>query len=261
MSETEAPFTFRPLPERTFSFLEKTDTRELLTKWSMNGRLMAQVFFYDQYFQPYQKDDFVLAFFQDPNVVSHLKVLSSSGQWTALGSKVEKVDVKEVPCTQLSMSLFDCLYAENIVRESGYISKCLDEYVGDFIISDELRKVLLVEDSDKFGIFSPSDREQFIFLLFKHLCLGGAVCQFEDVVNPYLDTTKSMYKELLSVQKDPETKQINIISSIFKVLAYDENGMCYPSTQPHEQTFAYLIVDPLKRHVTVLYHSFGGGIF
>ncbi|XP_018427469.1 PREDICTED: uncharacterized protein C11orf70 homolog, partial [Nanorana parkeri] len=192
-------FTFHPLPSRAFNFLEKRDTRELLTKWSMNGRLTAQVFSYDQYFQPYQKDDFVLAFFQDPNVISHLKVLSGSGEWTTLGKKVEKVEVKEVPCTQLSMSLFDCLCAANIVRESGYISKCLDEYVDDFMISDELRKVLLVEDSDKFDIFSPSDREQFIFLLFKHLCLGGAVCQFEDVIDPYLDTTKSMYKELLRV--------------------------------------------------------------
>ncbi|KAM5181090.1 cilia- and flagella-associated protein 300 [Mantella aurantiaca] len=261
MSQGEAMFTFHPLPNRTFSFLERRDTRELLTKWSMNGRLTAQVFSYDQYFQPYQKDDFVLAFFQDPNVISHLKVLSGSGQWTTLGNRVEKVVVKEIPCTQLSMSLFDRLSARNIVRESGYISKCLDEYVDDFIISDELRKVLLVEDSDKFDIFSSSDREQFLFLLFKHLCLGGAVCQFEDVIDPYLDTTKSMYKELLSVQKDPETKQINILSSVFKLLAYDEHGICYPSTQPHEQTFAYLIVDPLKRHVTVLYHCFGGGIF
>ncbi|XP_068121042.1 cilia- and flagella-associated protein 300 isoform X2 [Hyperolius riggenbachi] len=256
-----ALFTFQPVPNRTFSFLESRDTRELLTKWSMNGRLTAQVFRYDQYFQPYQKDDFVLAFFQDPNVVPHLKLLSSSDQWTTLGSKVERVTVEEIPCTQLSMSLFDCLYKGNIVRDSGYISKCLDEFVDDFTISDELRKVLLVEDSEKYDIFSPSDRQQFMFLLFKHLCLGGSVCQFEDMVDPYLDTTKSMYKELLSVQKDPETKQINIISSIYKVQAYDENGMCYPSPRPHEQTFAYLIVDPLKRHVSVLYHCFGGGIF
>ncbi|KAM9320435.1 cilia- and flagella-associated protein 300 [Gastrophryne carolinensis] len=227
----------------------------------MNGRLLAQAFYYDQYFQPYQKDDFALAFFQDPNVVSHLKVLSSSGQWTTLGSKVEKVESQAVPCTQLSMSLFDCLYKENIVRESGSICKCLDEFYDDFIISDELRKVLLLEDSERFDIFSPSDREEFLFLLFKHLCLGGAVCQYEDAINPYLDTTKSIYKELLSVQKDPETKQINILSSVFKVSAYDKTGLCYPSTQPHEQTFAYLIVDPLKRHVYLLYHCYGGGIF
>ncbi|XP_056417520.1 cilia- and flagella-associated protein 300 [Hyla sarda] len=257
-----AKFTFHPLENRTFNFLDNRSSRELLTKWSMNGRISAQAFRYDEYFQPYQKNDFVLAFFQDPNVTSYLKLLSGSSlQWTTLGTKVTKIEATEIPCTHLSMSLFDRLSEENIVKESGYISKCLDEYVDDFIVSDELRKVLLLEDSEKYEIFSPSDRQEFIFLLFKHLCLGGAVCQFEDTVDPYLEMTKSMYKELLSVQKDPETKQIKIISSVFKVNASDENGLCYPSPRPHEQTFAYLIVDPLKRHVVVLYHCFGGGIF
>ncbi|XP_053564561.1 cilia- and flagella-associated protein 300 [Bombina bombina] len=255
-------FTFSPLPKRSFQSLENPDTRRLLLKWSMNGRLVTQAFCYDQYFQPYQKDDFVLAFFQDPNVVSQLKVLSSTtGRWIQLGSKVKQVEAKEIPCTLLSMSVFDCLYTEGIVRQSGHIVKCLDENLGDFTISDELRKVLLLEDSDNYDIFSSSDREEFIFHLFKHLCLGGALCQFEDVIEPYLDTTKSIYKDLVSVEKDPETKKINIISTVFKVSAYDENGMCYPSTQPHEQTFAYLIVDPLKRHVYLLYHCFGTGDF
>ncbi|KAM4701396.1 cilia- and flagella-associated protein 300 [Discoglossus pictus] len=255
-------FTFNPIQNKTFSSLENRETRDLLLKWSMNGRITAQAFRYDQYFQPYQKDDFVLAFFQDTNVISQLKLLSdSSGQWKRLDTEVNKVEVKEIPCTQLSMSLFDCLYSEGIVKESGHISKCLDEYLDDFTISDELRKVLLMEDSDKYDIFSQSDREEFIFRLFKHICLGGAICQFEDEIDPYLETTKSVYKDLMSVQKDPETKHINIISTVFKVTAYDKNGMCYPSTKPHEQTFAYFIVDPLKRHVNVLYHCFGGGAF
>ena len=41
----------------------------------------------------------------------------------------------------------------------------------------------------------------------------------------------------------------------------DETGVYYPSDTAHEQNFAYLIVDSLKRHVTVLYHKFGGGCF
>ncbi|KAM4795497.1 cilia- and flagella-associated protein 300 [Rhinophrynus dorsalis] len=258
----EEKFTFTHLPNRSFSSLDTRDIRDLLIKWSMNGRITAQAFRYDQYFQPYQKDDFVKAFFQDPNVISQLKKLSgSAGEWITLDTKVKRVEAKEIPCTQLSMSFFDCLYSAEIVKGSGHISKCLDEYMDEFPISDELRKVLLLDDSEHFQIFSQQDREQFLFLLFKHLCLGGALCQFEDTIDPYLETTKSIYKDLLSVQKDPETKQITIISTVFKVSAYDENGMCYPSTRPHDQTFAYLIVDPLKRHVNVLYHCFGAGVF
>lgn len=54
-----------------------------------------------------------------------------------------------------------------------------------------------MEDSEKYEIFSQADREEFLFCLFKHLCLGGALCQYEDVLNPYLETTKLIYKDLV----------------------------------------------------------------
>ncbi len=39
------------------------------------------------------------------------------------------------------MTFFDRLFNEGIVRDSGSIVKCLDEFYEDFQISDELRKV------------------------------------------------------------------------------------------------------------------------
>ncbi|KAK2509240.1 hypothetical protein MC885_000574 [Smutsia gigantea] len=174
-------------------------------------------------------------------------------------TEVEKIEAVNIPCTQLSMAFFDRLYEENIVRDNGHIVKCLDSFCDPFLVSDELRKVLLMEDSEKYEIFSQPDREEFLFCLFKHLCLGGALCQYEDVLDPYLETTKLIYKDLVSVRKNPQTKKIQIISSVFKVTAYDSNGVCYPSTKNHEQTFSYFIVDPMMRHVHVLCHCFGVG--
>ncbi|XP_055278860.1 cilia- and flagella-associated protein 300 isoform X3 [Moschus berezovskii] len=168
-----------------------------------------------------------LDFFKDPNVISNLKLLSeSSGEWITLGTEVKKVEAINVPCTQLSMSFFNRLYDEAIVRDNGYIVKCLDSFCDPFLISDELRKVLLLEDSEKYEVFSQPDREEFLFCLFKHLCLGGALCQYEDVINPYLETTKLIYKDLVSVRKNPQTKKIQITSSIFKVTAYN-TGFLY----------------------------------
>nr|XP_025037416.1 transcriptional coactivator YAP1 isoform X7 [Pelodiscus sinensis] len=247
--ESGPRFTFRYLPQKSLPSLENRDTQARLRKWSMYGRITVQVFSFDQLFKVYQKDEFVKAFFSDPNVSTNLKLLTASGQWTTLGTKVKKIEAIVVPCTQVSMSFFDRLYSEGLVRETGHIIKCYDDYYHDIPISDELRKVLLLEDSDHFDIFSQSNREEFLFCLFKHLCLGGTLCQFEDVLGPYLETTKALYKDIVSVQKDPETKEIIITSTIFKVSAFDDDGMCYPSTNSHEQTFAYLIVDPLKRHI------------
>ncbi|XP_028746809.1 cilia- and flagella-associated protein 300 [Peromyscus leucopus] len=253
-------FYFRFLPQRTFPSLSSREITSRLRQWSMLGRIQAQAFSFDQTFQPYQKDDFVMAFFKDPNVIPNLQLLSdSSGQWTTLGTEVKNIEAINVPCTQLSMSFFQRLYDENIVRESGHIVKCLDSFCDPFLISDELRKVLLIEDSEKYEVFSPLERDEFLFRLFKHLCLGGSLCQHEDMLKPYLETAKLIYKDLVSVRKHPRTKEIQITSSVFKVKAYDSAGVCYPAAKEHEQTFSYFIVDPIKRHVNVLYHCYGMG--
>ncbi|XP_076431747.1 cilia- and flagella-associated protein 300 isoform X2 [Peromyscus maniculatus bairdii] len=192
-------FYFRFLPQRTFSSLSSREITSRLRQWSMLGRIQAQAFSFDQAFQPYQKDDFVMAFFKDPNVIPNLQLFSdSSEQWTTLGTEVKNIEAINVPCTQLSMSFFQRLYDENIVRESGHIVKCLDSFCDPFLISDELRKVLLIEDSEKYEIFSPLERDEFLFRLFKHLCLGGSLCQYEDMLKPYLETAKLIYKDLCS---------------------------------------------------------------
>lgn len=57
--------------------------------------------------------------------------------------------------------------------------------------------MLLMPDSEHYDIYNESERNEFIFRLFRHLCLGGAVCQYEDTVQPYLDATKAIYKDLV----------------------------------------------------------------
>lgn len=62
------------------------------------------------------------------------------------------------------MEIFDKFVNEKIVRgESGAIRKCLDEYHDNIIISDELRKALLQEESDYYDIYSEKERNEFIF--------------------------------------------------------------------------------------------------
>ncbi|XP_063060014.1 cilia- and flagella-associated protein 300 [Engraulis encrasicolus] len=254
--QLDQKFVFSLLSSKSFPFLQNQEVSGRLMKWSMLGRISAQAFNFDQMFFPYKKNDFVFDFLQDPCVMQNLKVLRS-GRWTTLGSDITSVDVEAVPCSKVSMDLFDPLYSGGVLRPSGQIVKCYHEIYGDF---DELRNVLTIEDSDKYDLFRPAEREEFLFRLFKHICLGGEICQYEDTVSPYMDTTKVIYKDLVSVQKDCETKEIKIISTILKVSASDSSGLCYPDSQDSEQSFAYLCVDPLKRHVYVLYHSFGTGL-
>ena len=60
-----------------------------------------------------------------------------------VGVKATSVTAEVVPCTTLSMTFFDRLQDDNVVRESGAIQKCFDEYYQDMVVSDELRKVLI----------------------------------------------------------------------------------------------------------------------
>lgn len=47
---------------------------------------------------------------------------------------------ESLACTEMSMTFFDRLHDNNVVRDSGHIVKCFDDFYQDFIISDELRK-------------------------------------------------------------------------------------------------------------------------
>ncbi|XP_046326576.2 cilia- and flagella-associated protein 300-like [Haliotis rufescens] len=262
MADREVKFSFKQLSGKRFDVVDGKDNQDDLLKWSMKGRIKLQMYSFDQPFQAYQKERFVQDFMNDPEILSTLQTVSATCRWSPVGIPAKSVKVKAVPCSVLSMSFFDRLYENNIARENGHLHKCLDEFYEDFTIADELRKVLLLEDSDNYDTFSDADRDEFLFRLFKHVCLGGKLCQYEDMVDKYLEFTKTLYKDLISVQKNPETKELSIVSNVFSIQAEDEKeNMYYPADTLHEQNFSYLVVDPLKRHVTVLFHKFGSSIY
>uniref|UniRef100_A0A3Q0SQS4 Cilia- and flagella-associated protein 300 n=1 Tax=Amphilophus citrinellus TaxID=61819 RepID=A0A3Q0SQS4_AMPCI len=247
----EQTFSFIPLHTKTFTFLQDKDTLARLMKWSMLGRISAQSYSFDHSFSSYNSGKFALCFFKDPEVVSSLRKMEA-GVWVPLGI------VEPVPCTKVSMELFDPIYSCGILRPTGHVVKCFHDVYPDY---DELRQMLQDEDSERYYVVGREERGEFLFRLFKHLCLGGELCQYEDSIDPYISTTKHVYKDLISVQKDPETKKISVVSTVIKVCVFDKSGRCYPGTREEEQTFAYLIVDPYKRHVTLFCHFYGVGEF
>jgi hypothetical protein len=54
-----------------------------------------------------------------------------------------------------------------------------------------------MEESEYYELYGEAEREEFLFRIFTHICVGGEVCQFEDIITPYLDASKSLYKELV----------------------------------------------------------------
>ncbi|KAM7384222.1 hypothetical protein PAMA_011522 [Pampus argenteus] len=193
LSAFEQSYSFIPLPSKRFSFLQDKDTLALLMKWSMLGRISAQSFSFDQSFYPYNIDTFALCFFRDPCVVSSLRKMET-GAWVPLEKPAVSVDVDVVPCTKVSMELFDPIYSCGVLRPSGHVVKCFHDVYPDY---DELRQMLQEEDSEHYYVIGRAERGEFLFRLFKHLCLGGELCQYEDMIDPYISTTKQIYKDLI----------------------------------------------------------------
>ncbi|CAL8235562.1 unnamed protein product [Arctogadus glacialis] len=254
----EQNFSFTPLLNKTPSFLQNKASLELLMKWSMLGRISVQYYSFDQSFYPYNSRNFALMFFKDPQVVSNLRKMTA-GAWVPLDSPLLCVDVEVVPCSRVSMDLLDPIYyCRQILSPSGNVVKCFHDLYPDY---DELRRALQEEESEHYDVIGREERGEFLFRVFKHLCLGGELCQYEDTIAPYAQLTKIIYKDLISVQKDPQSMGISVVSTVLKVCAQDETGSCYPGRGDEEQTFAYLIVDPFKRHVCLFYHCYGVGSF
>ena len=58
-------------------------------------------------------------------------------------------------------------------------------------------QMLIIDDSDHYCLYSDTEREELLFNIFKHICLGGKLCQYEDNIEPYLDITKQIYKDFI----------------------------------------------------------------
>ena len=146
------------------------------------------------------------------------------------------------------MSFFDVLLENQITVESGYIRKEMDEWLEGMQLGDRLRYALAFEESEYYEVFTEEMRKELLFKIFKHLALGGGICQFEDEVTPYFSATQRLYKDLVSVYKDGESGQIKISSHAFQILDLEHDD--------HEQSWFYVVIDPAHWHVNVWYHRF-----
>ncbi|KAJ3252872.1 hypothetical protein HK103_001117 [Boothiomyces macroporosus] len=249
----ERKFTFT-LMEAKFPGFNEKEVQYSLFK-GMQDNCYIKRFTYDQPFQEYEIDKFLLDLFhQNP----HIKVLGSMDRWGTLG-KVTKIVKEETEHSVTSLSFFDRLkkgskqLIKAVLKATGEIRKCLDEYYESFLIGDELRKCLLMPEFKLYDTFSAKDRKEFIFHVFKAVCLGGRLCQYEDVLEPYLHATKNIYKDLITVAKS-ESGKLKVASLVYKINDIESSvSPLFPIQHP--QNFCYVSIDPLRRHVNVFYHA------
>ncbi|XP_065665354.1 cilia- and flagella-associated protein 300 [Hydra vulgaris] len=219
---------------RRLGSFEAQSSKELFTKWGLIS-MAYHVFDYSEFIDLSNPKEFVQHFF---------KFLNSN---TLLNNvdlfKLKDISVVKLRATAMSISFFDRLETSGLVHKSGYITKCYDEMINDILISDELRKMILSKESGYGNLFCNDERLEFIFHIFKCLVIGGNCCQFEDSVKSYIDLTKVIYKDLMSVRKNLSTQSISIKSIIFMIV--------WPTMK--ENDFCYIILDEEKRQLILWY--------
>ncbi|XP_032670943.1 cilia- and flagella-associated protein 300-like isoform X2 [Odontomachus brunneus] len=258
--EIDPKFTFMPLNEKNYPGISDKNTQEYLCKWCLKENFVIQNFSFNEPFQYYHKYQLVDAFFKDDAVVKAL--LSKQGDtWARQGIQASTVEIKQVPCSVLSMTFFNKLKDPNngITYSSGTIRKRYDMQVEDFLISDNLHGMLLDEDSDEYNLYAEDERKEFVFRIFQMLVLGGMLCQFEDTLQPYLNVTRSIYKDLVRVQKHNVSNDFFVSTLVLEVIARDSKGQEYfPSNTSNKQNIAFLLIHADSREITTFVHQYGG---
>lgn len=247
-------FTFTAV-DKGFDSLKTADAAEYLNKWNLDEYLRAKVFRFDQAFSVEQLDAFLLDFFASPAVQEVGVCEGPSGKsWGVLGElKPGAVKHQRLATTVLRLDFFDRLREAGIVHNEGSIAKCLDVQCGEVLVSDRLRKLLLDEEDEGWDLFSEAERSELIFHILKRLAVGGGMNQYEDRMEPYLNMTRALYKDLVTVQK---TKSGTLAVSSLTFAITDVTGSSaslFPRPSPHN--LCYVTIDPLARRVKLWYSA------
>ncbi|KAI9220512.1 hypothetical protein BC828DRAFT_383347, partial [Blastocladiella britannica] len=255
--------------------------RELFDKWGLApDHMYFRRFSLDPFVGPGHSTAFLEQFFCEPIVRSEIKVLNKYDTLVSGGSALDPSQLEFLPLTvtQTDMSMFDGLFDCGAVRKNGAIVKCFDDAYsppdgigstpdpaklhnepGDAIIADEMHRVLLDATAPAFGdaFASDSARADLLYHIFAHLALGGRVNQWEDNLGAYLEVTKAVYREMVSVTRTADSGDLILHGSAFMVVpkAQSSSGGQQLFPMRHRQNFFIVCINPLKRHITCWYHA------
>jgi len=257
-------YTFHHLGDATWANYQSKSIAEYLMKWNLDKHANLLKFRFDQNFERFKAEEFIRDFFSDPTVQTHVQVQAKSGGWIRGPGAPKKVRFHPLSTTATNLDLFDCLKNDEhvlsegpVCREDGKIAGCFEEWEEGVCVQDRLRKALCCRDSEEYEMFPEHTRKELLFQLFKHLALGGAMNQWEDVVDPYLEATKLIYKDLVRVRKSPESGQVEVTTLAYLVSNVDGAVDLFPNRdQPNNMCL--LMIDPVPRHITCYYFGVVG---
>ncbi len=265
--EETGSFSFTALGDAEFPLMADRETKNLFEKWGMAPTNSFLAFRFDERFAPEKMDAFCADFFHSAEAraalgMSVLSVSSASSGGTSRAlPRGSACCCKLVPTTQVRMDFFNRLREEGMVAgESGRIRQCMPEYYDGVESGSMLREMALNEDSEHALVYDDEEKDEFLYRVFRHLIIGGGMCQPDETIEPYFRCTREIMKGLLTVKK-VKSADINAAGTGNKakvvvtsqVIAVEGTERNVPGLFPkdNDHNLCYLIVDPSKRRVVV----------
>lgn len=252
------PFEFNYVNDALLETLSHKDNKDCFLQWNVDTCMKAYMHRFVGHFESTSgsagQDSIV-----DAEYIRLLKdFLKDVGVHNLLGfngtpATPFKVNCKVLKTNAMSMNFFDRLSEYDIVS-NGHIKGCFDETFHGITVQDKLREFLLNEDSENNSVYSADEQSELLFQIFKCLVIGGSMVQPDTTIDRYLEMTRGIYKDLLTVYKNPTNGQINVSGRIFMIESVE--GVDVFSSSGNEQGDAtnmmIVVIDPLKKHVITL---------
>mmetsp|Transcript_2936 Transcript_2936/g.4950 ORF Transcript_2936/g.4950 Transcript_2936/m.4950 type:complete len:263 (+) Transcript_2936:126-914(+) len=253
----EQPSRFHVIPNPSKWAFSDTYVNSNLRRWDLLEGSKICRFRFEKRYHKLAAEEFLVDFFNDETVQATFKVLKAGKEWVSPG-RVTGVECEVAGSNLTSLVFYDRLNDcdPQIIRQQGSIMKCIDVMCKGFLVQDMLRDMLLNEDSENVYVYSEEEKKQMLYSLLFHMVLGGPMCQYEDVLEPYVETIKKLYKSLLSVQKNAATGKVEVTSVVYKVAAVQSGDKWSLFPKSSAQNFCYVFVDVARRQCTVWYHAY-----
>lgn len=245
--DEEASYVFTYLDSAQFTGYHNKAFQELQHKWGFSAMQVAK-FRFDRPFNSMTPSDFLRDLANSTEVRRAFSPINSAARVEV----VSELKFTELRVRLTSMDLFDRLRDSGKVDETGSIRKMIPDYIEGIEVADRVREVLMVEESEDYGLFSAEERSEFLFKVFEHLVLGGGLCQYEDEINAYLDHAKALYKDFVAVGKDQASGELRVLSRVYSLEGSSDFD---PFPETHRQNFLYAAVDPSYRHVNLWWNK------
>ncbi|OQR81534.1 hypothetical protein THRCLA_11642 [Thraustotheca clavata] len=245
-----AEYDFDVLPTNVPEW-ELGEVKLKLMQWNLDQHSVVKRFRISCRFDPNDEITFLRSFFESPVVRAHISLPST------LGSSLDMLEFQRLRTSITSLSFFDKLENESdLVSTGGYLRKCMDEVYDHCTVSECLREMMANPESEYCHLFTPDEQKELIYQIFKRLVIGGAMCQPDDKLEPYLEITKRIYKALAAVRKLPDAQPPLEVYSYAYLLTCNAKGNFgfFPKDSPFNSLI--VAVDPKKQSVQCWYCPF-----